>query len=1066
MTPSPRILLSTAVFTSLFGGRLSADEKEPLFLEPINVNVPAIATDGAVRYDYDIVYVRAQRAGDTVQKPFYMEIARPVYMTPNADLMLLHPDGSEEVLVSSGVKGAVQDPVVSFDGEWVYYALFHDLSKGGQHETPPGGSDIFKIHLKTRKVVQLTQQRYLPNTGVAKAWTADFRRPEKGGDSKASYIPYGVYNTGPCQLSGGKVMFTSNRNGMRPPKHPAPCLQLFVLDDVNESADAERNVEEIGFMNIGMALHPTVLTDGRVMFSSLESQGLRSSIEWALWTIHPDGTDWAPMISAFQPGGGAPNAFHFQTQLSDGSVVAEEYYNQNNSGFGTYYKLPPPGSTERGYIMGPALREDPRNPKLRIGRHDNGRPQYTRLAFSAPGIEDLTRFATPHDGPADRSVRGDKSSPAVGKFTHPSGAPDNHLLTVYSPGPANHQYTFHPQIDGGIYLLKGGVPIDEPAQLRLIKNDPNFNEQWPRAVVPYRRIYGMDEPHRIAPLKNRGKLNAAQLPEGTPFGLVGTSSLYKRETFPRGTVPPGKVAAVFPKEDKSGSRGLEKFNSSDESTGNWMNQGAEAGIYGDEDIHAVRILAMEASTDLRGSGGSKGFFNHASERLRILGEIPVRKFAKDGTEPLDPDGNPDTSFLAKLPADTAFTFQTIDRRGMLLNMAQTWHQVRPGEVRNNCGGCHAHSQEPTSFDLTAAARADYAVFDLTKNVPLLTDKARDESGRTFDARATTGLRHDTASVKNVEFHRDVRPLLETSCVACHTGKFEKEMGMLVLDDLTKTRIQNGPEVPNVYYRLAADTDYKSKFGYKPVWHEQRWCFPNASRYVRKFQSRRSLLIWKILGERTDGFTNDDFPTETTPGDATTLAWKGEPVAAKREMTERADLDFNGRACPPPEALAGTYSAPDGSRIKVESLSDEDRRTIIRWIDLGCPIDLEFDPENPEIRRGWLLDEKRPTLTVTEPEAGVNPAVTRILVGMHDYYTGVDEGSLSVVADFAVDGTAPGENLAPKFAARDGNVRELKLSSPITTLAKGALTVSVKDHQGNLARVERTIFVRAPLAGTE
>ena len=71
-------------------------------------------------------------------------------------------------------------------------------------------------------------------------------------------------------------------------------------------------------------------------------------------------------------------------------------------------------------------------------------------------------------------------------------------------------------------------------------------------------------------------------------------------------------------------------------------------------------------------------------------------------EPRDPDGNPDTSFLARIPADTAFTFQTLDKRGMVLHAAQTWHQLRPGEVRTDCGGCHAHSQKPTSFNLTAA----------------------------------------------------------------------------------------------------------------------------------------------------------------------------------------------------------------------------------------------------------------------------------------------------------------------------------------------------------------------------
>ena len=40
---------------------------------------------------------------------------------------------------------------------------------------------------------------------------------------------------------------------------------------------------------------------------------------------------------------------------------------------------------------------------------------------------------------------------------------------------------------------------------------------------------------------------------------------------------------------------------------------------------------------------------------------------------------------------------------MVLNMAQTWHQVRPGEIRHDCGGCHAHSQKPTPFADTAAA---------------------------------------------------------------------------------------------------------------------------------------------------------------------------------------------------------------------------------------------------------------------------------------------------------------------------------------------------------------------------
>ena len=78
-------------------------------------------------------------------------------------------------------------------------------------------------------------------------------------------------------------------------------------------------------------------------------------------------------------------------------------------------------------------------------------------------------------------------------MTHPSGAPDNHLLTVWSPGPVNSNNGLKkPAIDSGIYLIKPARPIDEPGQMLLIKNDPQYNEQWPRALVPYQRIHGVD----------------------------------------------------------------------------------------------------------------------------------------------------------------------------------------------------------------------------------------------------------------------------------------------------------------------------------------------------------------------------------------------------------------------------------------------------------------------------------------------------------------------------------------------------------------------------------------------
>jgi hypothetical protein len=644
-------------------------------------------------------------------------------------------------------------------------------------------------------------------------------------------------------------------------------------------------------------------------------------------------------------------------------------------------------------------------------------------------MEVLTRFTHNHDSPALRADPKDPKSPHTGWVTHPCGAPDNHLLTAWTG--LVHQGRVldsgYPAIDSGIYLIRDGRPFWEPGDMLLIKNDPKYNEQWPRPLVPYQRIYGVHEPRLLPAHRNAGALSKF-LPEGTPLGLVGTSSLYKRESAPLGEVPPGSVTAI----------GLPyaAFPTREHRT-NWDGQGADAGLYSNSDIHAIRILAMEPpSIPVAGK-----FSNLAGERLRILGEIPVRHFRsphapREGNrhaerddyvgQPLDPDGNPDTSFLAKIPADVAWTFQTLDKDGMVLNMAQTWHQLRPGEVRNNCGGCHAHSQQPTLFKDTAAARADYVPFDLTKHTPLLTTKKNDQSGKQWDVKDETGLRY-AKGVLNVEYYRDIKPILERSCVFCHNSKNEPAPANLDLDDHTRAP---GQQFPAAYRTLVHPKDSK------------------ATRYVWPSQSRNSLLTWKIFGRRTDGF-----PEKMVKGaesdHAGHLARGGLPFQ-----------EFKGSIMPPPQILTSGKVAP---------LTDEDRRTIVRWIDLGCPIDHDYQGAGGRGQGsgfkgsgyGWMLDDQRPTLALTYPRAGVNASLPRILVGMFDYGTGLDQESFHVTADFAVDGVAAGENLAAKFRPKSDGVWELALKQPPASLGKGRLTVSIRDRQGNTSRIERTFSVRTP-----
>lgn len=185
--------------------------------------------------------------------------------------------------------------------------------------------------------------------------------------------------------------------------------------------------------------------------------------------------------------------------------------------------------------------------------------------------------------------------------------------------PAVQQPTFSPIRFG--YMGPGGQTTTEPGQMLLIKNDPQYNEQWPRPLVPYERIYGVKEPATLVH-RNDGK-RSPHLPEGTPFGLIGSSSMSKRESAPLGRVPEGKVTAETPVQPGNTIYTLSQFRDVVSGT-NWDGQGADAGRYDNSDIHAIRILIQEPLTDVKGHR-SPLFGSHANERLRILGEIPVRK---------------------------------------------------------------------------------------------------------------------------------------------------------------------------------------------------------------------------------------------------------------------------------------------------------------------------------------------------------------------------------------------------------------------------------------------------------
>ena len=663
--------------------------------------------------------------------------------------MLRHADGTEDVLVDAGDGGAVLNPQPSLDATWVYYSWCPDVRLRATNTQVSHtnsaylqGCDLYKIAVASREVVRLTWQTWTPTPGVA-PWSNEPLRAVPAG---TAYPGYGVFNTGPCPLPDGRLLFTSSRNGLVPPKHYTfPTMQLFVLDERCQDAHGHPCVEQVGFLNLGSALHPVLLTDGRIMWSSYQAQGLRDKRLWALWASYPDGRFWEPLMSAFR----LDDALHWQAQRTGGDIAVVEYYLANNWGFGKLLGFPLFDAMIARPRWGSPVPTDPSNPPV----GDAGRT--IQYPFSPVGLYSPTPWTNSSD----------TASPVVdgtfqGKVTQPSVGPANTLLVVYSPGPVNKllRPTNLPRHDAGIYVLPARV-AELPAHLQLVVNDPAYNEQQPKALVPYQSLYGLTPP--VLPwVPNDGTLHAA-LPAGTPYGLIGTSSLIKRNTAP-GVLP-----------------------------ANWWRQGADVLGYPDSEIYAIRLVLTEPTSQLKyGPGGAgKPHWRQGSqgvetpnERLRILGEIPVRKRDAQGQVLLDIDGHADTSFLAMIPANVPFTFQTLDPNGRVLNMSQTWHQLRPGEVRTDCGGCHAHAQVGTPFRATAAGQPGFVPTDLTQQALLLTP-----GGGTVRVPGPV----------DVEYHRDLKPILDrrapllaaltpTVLTQQHTKPFQSRLSALpgLLTDAT------------------------------------------------------------------------------------------------------------------------------------------------------------------------------------------------------------------------------------------------------------------------------------------
>ncbi len=140
-----------------------------------------------------------------------------------------------------------------------------------------------------------------------------------------------------------------------------------------------------------------------------------------------------------------------------------------------------------------------------------------------------------------------------------------------------------------------------------------------------------------------------------------------------------------------------------------------------------RLRVVEYCFGKRGMGGLYGTLGADGpwDIKRILGTVPVEA---------------DGSALFVIPANTPVFVQPLDERGQALQLERSWFVGMPGE-RVSCIGCHENAQSVAPGNPTRAMR-----------------------------RAPSRIEPWHGPARGFAFVREVQPVLDRHCVACHDGK--------------------------------------------------------------------------------------------------------------------------------------------------------------------------------------------------------------------------------------------------------------------------------------------------------
>lgn len=673
--------------------------------------------------------------------------------------LVTHPDTSQQVpLIDTPVgmldKGSVVEPNVSEDGRRVIFGYFHDATFNiptNQGALSKRGADLYVMDMSalladpsadpaTLPVKRLTFKIY---DGTGAQADADKNKnamnPLVVNNGNNGWGTVYMHGTEMRTADGLKMVYVSGEKRLMNSNddfgHSNYNLNLNIADiNADGSLGAKRQFQ---YYTTTSALSPTPLPEG-IAFSYQATTG--DGRNWQIQRSDSVGR-WAPLIGY----GSNPDLFHLgaycvATQTdSHGNppgdyFVATRYYNQNNNGYGSLWKI---NLAETG-----------------INTYDDN--TFWGVKPKQKNARRISLFVPDGDDPSAKNPAGQ----FYGKITSPRcGRPDE-LLFSYTPTSANGRLcaTDGKDIYHAYIAFRQGFEDFDPTAtwtptsndgLRILVRDSNnvYNLSWMAAMLSWPQRTGdaqqaftnsVIDPH--SPI----------LP-GQPFAQVGTSAIYNTDRLPYDCwLGPGGGGQPYNPNTLSN-------NQKDQITKNFdaVTKVLHTGGVPDfckplakEDVLGAQInITSNNINHLCCSLGYETDNSGRQETVRQLGVYDVR-------------GQTDGSFKAMIPSHVPFEINLLDSRyGMRLVDTRSWKSLQARETRTDCGGCHGH-KPGQAIPFAGTVAASQPPLDMVTQTQTVNYDGSCNPILTISAQAT---------VRMPEWKQDIWPGLNTHCSSCHTG---------------------------------------------------------------------------------------------------------------------------------------------------------------------------------------------------------------------------------------------------------------------------------------------------------